>query len=350
MIHAQEIARQFQDILEIWQGEPSQSPLRAMAAELCGPGDLVFASKQEQLNSAVQKRASVIVTSAKFALPPTTPQEILIFKTPHVGLAMARILPLFDPKNARWAFTGVHPLSFVHPTARLGEGVTVEAFVSIGENARIGAGSFIGSNSVIEREAVLGERCRIHPQVFIGSQTILGNECELHPHVALGSDGFGYAQDSAFNHHKLPQIGRVVLGDQVEIGAGTKVDRAAFTETKIGSGTKIDNLCHIAHNCSIGEKSVLAGGFMMAGSSSIGSLCMSGGSTVVADHVHITDRVVLAGRSAVTNDIDKPGAYGGYPLLPMKDHLRTVASLPYVVRLRKNVSRILKHLNLPEEE
>lgn len=350
MTQSQDIARQFRSLLEIWHGEPSEGALKAAPVEDCGPGDLVFASKQEQLRLACDKRASVIIASGKLSLPTPLSSETLVFKTPHVGLAMAQILPMFDRKQARWAFAGIHPQSFVHPTAQLGKNVTVEAFASIGENVHIGEGSFIGANTVIERNAVLGEKCRIHPQVFIGSDSMIGNECELQPHVTLGSDGFGYAQDASFHHHKLPQLGKVVLGDRVEIGAGTAVDRAAFRETKIGSGTKIDNLCHIAHNCEIGENSVIAGGFMVAGSSKIGARFMTGGSTVVADHLQIADGVMLAGRSTVTNHIDKPGAYGGYPLAPMKEHLRTVASLPHVARLRKQVSRILKHLNLQEEE
>ncbi|MBX3039426.1 MAG: UDP-3-O-(3-hydroxymyristoyl)glucosamine N-acyltransferase [Bdellovibrionaceae bacterium] len=350
MILAQDIVHQFRSLLEPWHGNPPPGTLKAAPVEDCGPGDLVFASKQEQLNQACEKQASVIVTSGKLTLPAGLSTETFVLKTAHVGLAMAQVLPLFDSKRSRWQFAGLHPMSSIHPTARLGKNVTVEAFVSIGENVQIADDCFIASNSVIERNAVLGEKCRIHPQVFIGSDSVLGRECEIHPHVTIGSDGFGYAQDASFQHHKLPQLGRVTIGDRVEIGAGTTIDRAAFTETKIGSGTKFDNLCHVAHNCEIGENGIMAGGFMVAGSAKIGARFMSGGSTVVADHVHITDGVILAGRSSVTGNVDKPGAYGGYPLVPMKEHLRTIASLPHVVRLRKQVSRILKHLNLQEEE
>lgn len=350
MIQSKDLLSQFSTILKHWHGSSNPSVTKASSAEEGGPGDLVFASQQMQLNIALERRASVIVAAEKLSLSKAPAEETLLLKTPHVGLAMAKILPLFDIRKSRWATQGVHPLSVIHPSAKLGQNVTIEAFVTIGENVSIGDSCFIGSNTVIESGSRLGSHCRIHPQVFIGANSILGRECELHPQVTLGSDGFGYAQDSTFQHHKLPQLGRVVLGDRVEIGAGTAVDRAAFSETKIGTGTKIDNLCHIAHNCSIGENSAIAGGFMVAGSTRIGARFMTGGSTVIADHLQIADGVLLAGRSTVTKDISEPGAYGGYPTVPMKEHLRTVASLPALAPLRKQVARIMKHLNLKEED
>lgn len=351
MFHSEKLEKIRPDLVEHWRGQRPQEITAVHPPELSGKGSLVFASKQEQFDQALAKKASVIVAHNKISVPTDVPAGILIYKSSHVGLAMAAILPHFDSKKERFAPLGkIHPQSFVHPSSKIGANVTIGAFTFVGENAVIGDQAIIGSQVTIERNAKVGARTLLHPQSFIGADCELGEDCEIHPHVTIGSDGFGFAQDREGNHHKLPQLGRVIVGNRVEIGANCAIDRAAFTETRIGDGVKLDNLCHIAHNCTIGPNAAIAGGFFLAGSSKIGRSFMTGGSTVVADHVSITDGVVLAGRSTVTNDIATAGVYGGYPIQPVKDHLKTIASLPHLVSLRKQVARLVKHLGLTEEE
>jgi len=149
--------------------------------------------------------------------------------------------------------------------------------------------------------------------------------------------------------HKIPQLGIVVLEDFVEFGANCAVDRATLGETRIGEGTKFDNLCHVAHNCQIGRHSVYAAGFFVAGSSTIGDHFMVGGTTAVGDHLQISDNVTLGGRSVVTSDIPKAGAYAGYPLEPFAEARRTLVNLTYVTKMRKQLLQIQKHLGLKEE-
>lgn len=320
---------------------------RAASVEMARPGDLVFAAKADQLALALNQGASILVVHASLAQQAASSlgKNRALYSTPHVGLAMARILPLFDRKSENYAqqTPPIHPRAVVDPTAQLAQNVVVGAGAVIGARAQIGAGSWIGANTVIEADVRIGARCLIHPCVFVGARCELGDACEVHPHTTIGSDGFGFAQDKDFKHHKLPQLGRVVLGSHVEIGANCAIDRAAFGETRIGSGTKMDNLCHVAHNCEIGEDSVIAGGFFVAGSSKIGKRFMVGGSAVVSDHVQITDGVILAGRATVTNDITQPGAYGGYPLQPLKESLKTIANLAHLTEMRKQLARLLKH-------
>ncbi|MBX3034451.1 MAG: UDP-3-O-(3-hydroxymyristoyl)glucosamine N-acyltransferase [Bdellovibrionaceae bacterium] len=338
-------------LIDPWRGEGDARAHRPSPPELSGPDHLVFASQQEQLDTALARRASLIVAHQKLRAPEQVPTGVRVFKSPHVGLAMAAVLPFFDDKLSRFGPRGErHASCVVHPTARVAADVTIGPFAVIGEQAVVEAGCFIGAHVVIEKGARVGAGSILHPQCFIGGDCELGRECEIHPHATVGSDGFGFAQDADFRHHKLPQLGRVVLGDRVEIGANVAIDRAAFTETRIGAGSKIDNLAHIAHNCEIGENAVTAAGFMVAGSSKIGRNFMAGGAAVIADHIHITDDVMLAGRSAVTVDVPEKGAYGGYPLVPMKDHLRILSSLPHLVSLRKQMARVLKHLGLHKEE
>jgi UDP-3-O-[3-hydroxymyristoyl] glucosamine N-acyltransferase len=147
---------------------------------------------------------------------------------------------------------------------------------------------------------------------------------------------------------KISHLGNVKIGDAVEIGGNCAIDRATLTSTYIRSGAKLDNICHIAHNCDLGEDGFYTAGFMMGGSTKIGRNFMTGGNSVVTAHVTIADHVTLQGRSSVTNDILEPGAYGGYPLQPLKEAIKTAVSLSHLNEIRKNLYRVLKHLNLVE--
>ena len=188
----------------------------------------------------------------------------------------------------------------------------------------------------------------LHPHVFVGAGCELGRDCEVHPHTSIGSDGFGYAVGASRRPQKLSHLGNVCIGDEVEIGSNCAIDRATLSSTHIRSGTKLDNLCHIAHNCDLGEDGFYTAGFMMAGSTTIGRRFMTGGNSVVSAHLKLADDVVLAGRSTVTSDVPEPGHYGGYPLQPLKDFMRTLAALGQLTEIRRNLNRVLKHLQLPE--
>lgn len=350
MIEIKDIEKAGAELLSHLGGPRSGQVSRALAAEEAQPDSLVFASTPAQLKLALERGCRVLVLANKVGPANGFPDFMSVWSSPQIGLAMARILPLFDRKAERFKqVSSIHPTAVIDPSARLGRNVIVGPHVVVGPRAEIGDEVRLGANSVIETEARIGARTLLHPCVFVGAQCELGEDCEIHPHTTIGSDGFGFAQDSQFKHHKLPQLGRVVIGDRVEIGANCAIDRAAFSVTRIGSGTKFDNLCHVAHNCEIGEDSVIAGGFFVAGSSKIGKRFMVGGTAVVSDHVNICDGVILAGRATVTNDIEKPGAYGGYPLQPLKDSLKTISSLAHLTEMRKQIARVMKHLGLDKE-
>ncbi|WP_413558293.1 UDP-3-O-(3-hydroxymyristoyl)glucosamine N-acyltransferase [Bdellovibrio sp. HCB209] len=321
---------------------------RVLPPDQADSESLVFVTKPDQLEKALKAHSPIIVAHKALTLP--TDSQVTFFMAPNIQLAMATILPLFDGKMNRFnQETKVHPTAFIHETAHLGQNVSVGPFAVIGEHVRIGDGATIGAHVVIESYAQIGTLTILHPQVFIGAYSEIGAHCEFHPHTTIGADGFSFAMAKDGTHRKIPQIGKVVIEDNVELGANCAVDRAALTETRIGSGTKMDNFCHVAHNCIIGKNNVMAAGFKIAGSSVIGDNCMIGGDTAVSDHVHICDRVILAGRSAVTNDVQQSGAYGGYPLEPMRDSLKTLANLSQLTRIRKELARVVKHLGLKEE-
>lgn len=317
--------------------------------EHCDADSLVFVSEPAQLDAALKAQAAIIIALHKLPLPSTASSTL--FQAKSIPLAMALVLPVFDGKMNRFNQENkIHPQSFIHPTAHIGKGVTIGPFVSIGENVHIGDSATIGANCVIENEARIGDHTLLHPLVFVGAQCTVGSYCELHPHTTIGSDGFSFTKTQTGEQKKIPQLGKVVIEDHVEMGANCAVDRAAFLETRIGRGTKFDNFCHIAHNVHLGEHSVFAAGFRVAGSTKVGSHLMVGGDVSVTDHIEICDQVVLAGRSGVTNNIEKPGAYGGFPLEPLRDNMRTMASIAHLRTLRKQVHQILKHLNLSSED
>lgn len=325
---------------------------QAVAAKVLPPDQadketLVFVSKPDQLEAALKAQAPIIVAHKSLKLPES---GATFFSTGSVQLSMAAILPLFDGKMNRFnQETKIHPTAVVHATAHLGHNVCLGPYVVIGEHVRIGEGSTIAAHTVVESYAVIGDHTLLHSHVFIGGHCEVGSRCEIHPHTTIGADGFAFVPTREGTHKKIPQIGRVVIGNDVEIGANCAIDRAALTETRIGDGTKMDNLCHVAHNVVIGKNCVMAAGFKVAGSSKIGNNFMVGGDTAVTDHVNICDNVIVAGKSGVTKDITESGQYGGYPLEPLRDAMKTIANIAQLTRIRKDVAKMMKHLNLKED-
>lgn len=347
MITAEVIKDLNSSYLTFVTGNLSNVAEKVLPPEMSDSRSLVFVSKADQLDAALKAKASIIIAHKNLALPSDSPSTF--FTAPSIQLAMSAVLPLFDGKMNRFSQeVKIHPSASIHHTAFLGSNVYVGPFAVVGEHVKIGDGATIGAHTVIECDAEVGDYTILHPHVFLGAQCLVGSHCEIHPHTTIGADGFSYAMDKDGIQRKIPQIGKVVIGDSVELGANCAIDRAALTETRIGNGTKMDNFCHIAHNVVIGENCVMAAGFKIAGSSKIGNNCMFGGDAVVTDHVNVCNQVVVAGRSAVTNDIVEPGQYGGYPLEPLRDALKTIANKTQVTRIRKDLARVMKHLNLKD--
>jgi UDP-3-O-[3-hydroxymyristoyl] glucosamine N-acyltransferase len=348
MITAEVIKDLNSNYLNYVSGPLSSIAKKVMPPSLCDEESLAFVSTPEHLALALKAKVSIIIGLNTLSF--VEDLGTTFFSTPSIPMAMASILPLFDGKMNRFnQETKIHPTAVIHPSAHLGKNVGVGAHAVIGENAKVGDGSTIGALAVIESFAEIGAHSLLHPHVFVGSHCHIGSHCEIHPHTTIGSDGFSFAISKDGSNKKIPQIGRVFIGDNVEIGANCAIDRAALTETRIGNCTKLDNNCHIAHNVIIGENCLIAASFSIAGSSTIGNNFMCGGVVAVVDHINICDRVIIAGRSVITNDITKPGQYGGYPLEPMRDSLKTLVNMTYLTRMRKNLTKIMKHLGIEED-
>lgn len=335
-------------LLQLVAGNSSISADQLATADNPLPNSLVFIPSLPAFEKAVAAGASIIIlsnaVSSKAAATTLSPQQAL-FSAMDIPSAMAAILPLVDQKHTRFQ-PGISPRASVAASAQLGNNISIGDFAVVGENVQIGNDAIIGSHCVLEPYATVGNRTLLHPFVFIGSGCQVGDECEIHPHTTIGSDGFSFAPQKNKTHHKIPQLGIVVVESHVEIGANCAIDRATLKETRICTGTKMDNHIHIAHNVIIGKNSRITAGFVIAGSSKVGENFLTGGNTSVTDHVEIASNVMLAGRSVVTKDIPLPGAYGGYPLEPLKSAMKTIANLGHLTEMRRQLHEIRKHLGL----
>jgi len=290
------------------------------------PGDIVFAEDEKSLAASLQSRASVVI-AGNFAETAKTAKTLLIVA--HPRLAFARAATLLSDSGKRKAT--IHPRAAVHESAKLGEQVSIDAHASVESGARIGNLTWIGANSVIGAGVEIGDECMIYPNVTIYSGTKLGNRVILHAGAVLGSDGFGYVRDAATGRHKkFPQIGKLEIEDDVEIGANTTIDRGALETTRIGKGTKIDNLVHIGHNCVIRENVIVAAQAGFSGSITIENNVIIGGQVGVGEHARIEEGVMLGGQAGVLPKKILRGkgvAFWGTPAKPLREYLKQLAAL-----------------------
>ena len=240
-------------------------------------------------------------------------------------LYFAKVSQLLNPSKS--LKKEVHKSAIIHPSCKLGQDIYIGPNVVIDENVSIDDGVVIHAGSMIEADSVIGKASVIHPHVVIKANTVIGKNCTLYAGCVIGSDGFGYAKDDS-RWLAIPQIGRVTLGDNVDIGSNSTIDRGALDDTIISSGVKIDNLVQIGHNCMIGENTIIAGCVGIAGSAKIGKNCAIGGAAMILGHLSITDDVTISPGSMITRSIKTSGTYTA--LMPFQDHeawLKTAAKI-----------------------
>jgi UDP-3-O-[3-hydroxymyristoyl] glucosamine N-acyltransferase len=299
--------------------------------ESASSGDLVFVDDNKHLAPALQSRAAAVI-AGPFAASIPSSKPLLISDHPKLTFAQAaRTLQECVSPHDRVRINTVHETAAVHASAVLNPGVLVEEHAvinpcaQIGDNTRIGAGCSIGASVTIGRE------CEIYPNVTIYAGTVLGDRVIVHAGAVLGSDGFGYVRDGATGRYeKFPQVGRLVIEDDVEIGANTTIDRGALDETRIRRGAKIDNLVHIGHNCQIGEDVVIAAQTGLSGSIVIENGVVLGGQVGIGEHARVCEGVMLGGQGGVLpNKIlrGKGQAFWGTPAQPLRQYLKQLATL-----------------------
>lgn len=353
-ITANDILERFPEILRHVRGDADAAVSRPCAPSDPGPGCILFLNDPDLIEDAVSGPAAVLVVAdgdAEHQALAHAGQTIL--RSPSPELALALVARAFFPVTVyRQAFDGsrVHPAAVISASAEIGEDVIVGPNAVIGANVRVGDSCIIGPNSTIETGAVIGEGTHIHGNVFVAHGTIIGRHCEIHPTTSLGTEGFGYAHDREFNHYRHVHYGRLILEDDVHVGAGVTIDRGHFTDSVIGRGTKIDNHCHLAHNIKVGTNCLMVADFIAAGTVRIGDNNVFGGRTGVSDHVSIGSNMQFAALSSLFKDIDQPGkAFGGHPIQPVGEYLKTCASMPHLPAIRKNVARILRKLGMSRD-
>ncbi|OQW48996.1 MAG: hypothetical protein A4S09_12840 [Proteobacteria bacterium SG_bin7] len=273
----------------------------------------------------------------------------VVLTSSNPELAMALIVKeFFASKTLSTAGNEIHPSSTISKTARIGKNVGIGAGTVIGDFVQIGDNSQISANCVVEDNVQIGKNCQLYPLVFVARDCELGDGCIIQPHVSIGSQGFGYAHDEVGNHFHKPHLGRVILGKNVEVGAGSQIDRGTIDDTVIGDGTKIDNLCHFGHNAVIGKNCLITAGFISAGSVKVGDNFVCGGRTTIAGHIEVGNNITIAAHSTVGGTTLEAGTYGGYPLVPIATYKKNQASTAFMAEMRKNISRLMKKV-FPEE-
>ena len=263
-----------------------------------------------------------------------------------VHRAIAQLLDTLHPEHRPAA--GVHPTAVIGAGSELAGDVVVEPYVVIGERVRVGAGAWIGAHTVIGDDCRIGPQTRTHAHVTLYSKVQLGARCIVHSGARLGSDGFGYAFVDG-QHRKVPQVGGLIIGDDVEIGANTTIDRGSVGPTEIGNGVKIDNLVHLGHNVRVGDLSIIVAQVGVSGSTVLGRGVTLAGQAGVPGHLHIGDRATIAAKSAPFGDVPAGATVGGYPAVPHKVFLRTQAALLKLPELLKRVRALEKQPKSAEE-
>jgi len=319
-------------------GEPLV-PIRQVAPlDRAGPDEIGFIVRAAYRAQLEGTHAGAVIIPPELRERCTVP--CIVTADPYAYFA--RVSSLLNPPAA------IAP--GVHSTAVIGEGASVPASASIGAHARVGRGASIGEGTLVADGASVGDNtrvgrdCRIYPGVVIYAGCVLGDRVVVHAGAVIGADGFGYAP-SRDGWIKIPQIGRVVVGDGVEIGANTTIDRGALDDTVIEDGVILDNQIQVGHNCRIGAHTAIAGCVGIAGSTRIGRRCMIGGAAMIGGHLEIADDVIISGASTVPSSVEKPGQYTSiYPLSPHREWLRNTAQVRQLERLAERVRQLEQRL------
>lgn len=292
-----------------------------------GAGDLSFVSENKFVLSLKSTRAAAVLTSERYA--PLAPKGVAVLRTrkPYDAfVAVARLIYSGALRPASvFGETGVSPGAMVHPTAQVGSNVTIDPFAVVGPSARIGAGTVICAHAVIGPGVQTGEDCAIGPHCSV-THAHLGDRVIIHAGCGIGQDGYGYVM-TAERHTKIPQVGRVVIHSDVEIGSGTRIDRGGIRDTIIGEGTKIDNLCQIGHNCVVGRHCIIVAQCGLSGSVTLEDGVVLGPRTGIIPHITIGKGAITASRSTIYEDIPAGQFWGGFPAKPRKQWQRELVAL-----------------------
>ena len=302
------------------------------AIDRAGAEDLTFVAHPKYAAYLPQARAGALLVSQELVARADAALPRIVVKDVH--RALAQVLAHFHPEPRPPA--GVHATAVIGEGVALGDDVVIEAYAVIGARTRIGDRAWIGSHTVVGEDCVLADDIRLHAHVTLYSKVTMGERCIIHSGARIGSDGFGYTFVNG-QHRKVPQVGGVVIGNDVEIGANTTVDRGSVGPTEIGNGVKIDNLVHVAHNVRIGDLSVIVAQVGISGSTVLGKGVTMAGQSGLPGHLHIGDGATIGAKSAPIGDVPAGATYTGFPAVPHREFLRAQGALLKLHELQKRV-------------
>jgi UDP-3-O-[3-hydroxymyristoyl] glucosamine N-acyltransferase len=345
-----ELAAQFSARL-VGDGQVEVSGLAPLSQ--ASPHHLAFLANPLYRKEALNSKAGCLIVSEadyEFLSHSESACKTKNFLVTHNPYALfARISQGFEKKSTPSSTLGIHPSAVIEEGAIVAKSASIGPFCHIGKNAKVGANTILKGHVSLGHGASIGSNALIYPNVTIYHDCELGDRTIIHSGAVIGSDGFGFAPDLAAGEWvKVPQVGKVVIGQDVEIGSNTSVDRGALGDTVIEDGCKIDNLVQIAHNVHIGSLTVVAGNTAIAGSTRIGKMCMIGGSSSFSGHLTIADRTTISGGTTIIRSIDQPGQHytSIFPMLPHADWEKNAAILRSLDKMRARVKELEKQLKL----
>ncbi len=310
------------------------------------PGTLTFLANPKYEHYIYGTKAAIVLVNDDFQ--PSAHVDATLLRVPNAYAALASLLHFVEQTRTQKA--GTDPTAFIAPSAQVGEGGYIGHFAYIGEQSVIGRGCRIYPYAYVGDNVQIGDDTTIYPHVTIYNGCVVGSRCILHAGAVIGSDGFGFAPENG-TYRKIPQLGNVVLEDEVEVGANTTIDRAVMESTIIRRGVKLDNLIQIAHNVQIGENTVMASQVGISGSTKVGSHCMVGGQVGLGGHIHIGDGTQIGAQSGIISNIDAGSRVMGSPAMPLKTFFRSSIAqrkLPdmylEIDRLSKEIEELKKRL------
>ncbi len=336
---AEQIAAALNGVVE---GNPEVEVSTLSKIEEGKPGSLSFLANPVYTKYLYTTKADIVIVNNDFV--PDKPVGATLIRVKDAYSAFTELLNMYQQaKNSK---TGISEKASIAPSARIGQNVYIGDFVTIGDNTVIGDNTRIYANANIGSNCTIGSHCQLYYGVTVYDECVLGNQCTLHAGVVVGSDGFGFAPQSDGDYKKIPQIGNVIIEDNVEIGANTVIDRATLGSTLIRKGVKLDNLIQIAHNVEIGENTVIAAQTGIAGSTKVGKNCMFGGQVGIIGHLTIADNVKISAQSGIGKSIKKPGSIvEGSPAFSIADYKRAYVRFKNLDNMAKRLDELEKKLN-----
>ena len=306
-------------------GDPNILINSVASLESSNQNSISFFNNPKYLDLLKITKAAIVITNAESLA--FRKGSAIVSNNPY--LYFAKVSRLLNPSKV--PKKEISKSAMIHPTCKLGQNIFIGPNVVIEQNVSIADGVAVHAGAIIESDNIIGDNSTIHPNVVIKTNTIIGRNCTIYAGSVIGSDGFGYAKDND-KWFAIPQIGKVIIGDNVDIGANSTIDRGTLDDTIISSGVKIDNLVQIGHNCVIGENTIIAGCVGIAGSAKIGKNCAIGGAAMILGHLSIADNVIISPGSMITRSIKNSGTYTA--LMPFQDHAAWLKTAAKIKRLK----------------